>query len=564
MASNVVLSDGAGNIRFQWDGTNIKLNGNTVGSNAYTSTAYLPLSGGTLTGALSGTSATFSGDVTAGDGTGSVSMVINRGAAGNSNGLRFRTAGTNNFYIGSGATGANTDLEIYNHNTATTNLRFAYSTGAATFSSSVTASKLIVDGASNGNNSQFALTRTDSSWGIFNETDLRFYQSNSNTSSPASVKMVITTSGNVGIGTTAPSALLHIDKSTNSGDFGVYPLSIVRNSLATQGDGSTSYNFAGSLIQSGNGAVQFYRQTSYAAGAWEPQGILNVASNHPMTFKTNNTERMRITSSGNVGIGTTAPSGIFEISKSNTDYLSTSAGHLILNNPSSTGQTSIYMQTNGTVRGKFRVDFNGDLAYVANGGAHTFWTGGDYSVGSERMRITSGGRLLVGQTSASAASVSGACIFGDTIMTGSYAGIFWENRSGGVTTNSNWYGWYTTSGTIYLFNGASNIASINTSSGAYTALSDINKKKDFEDSSIGLNAIMGLKPKLFRMKDQDESSSKQLGFIAQEVKDFIPQAYIETKSEKENFIGLDDRPIIAALTKAVQELKAELDTLKNK
>ena len=42
MASNVILSDGAGNIRFQWDGTNIKLNGNTIGSNAYTSTAFTP------------------------------------------------------------------------------------------------------------------------------------------------------------------------------------------------------------------------------------------------------------------------------------------------------------------------------------------------------------------------------------------------------------------------------------------------------------------------------------------------------------------------------------------
>jgi hypothetical protein len=63
--SNVVLADGVGNIRFQWDGTNILLNGNIVGSNAYTSTAYLPLTGGTLTGALSGTSATFSSSVTA-------------------------------------------------------------------------------------------------------------------------------------------------------------------------------------------------------------------------------------------------------------------------------------------------------------------------------------------------------------------------------------------------------------------------------------------------------------------------------------------------------------------
>jgi hypothetical protein len=39
--------------------------GGTLGSNAYSSTAYLPLSGGTLTGALTGTTATFASSVTA-------------------------------------------------------------------------------------------------------------------------------------------------------------------------------------------------------------------------------------------------------------------------------------------------------------------------------------------------------------------------------------------------------------------------------------------------------------------------------------------------------------------
>jgi hypothetical protein len=80
----------------------------------------------------------FSGNLSVGSGSGAVNLAINRGATGDGNGLRFQTAGTNNWYIGSAATSTNTDLEIYNHNTATTNLRLSYSTGAATFSSSVT------------------------------------------------------------------------------------------------------------------------------------------------------------------------------------------------------------------------------------------------------------------------------------------------------------------------------------------------------------------------------------------------------------------------------------------
>lgn len=153
------------------------------------------------------------------------------------------------------------------------------------------------------------------------------------------------------------------------------------------------------------------------------------------------------------------------------------------------------------------------------------------------------------------------------IGVGSLAGIFWENRSGGVTSTTNWYGWYTTSGTIYIYNGSANIASINASTGAYTALSDKNKKKDFEPSTIGLDAVVKLKPTLFRMRDDADDAPKQLGFIAQDVAEVIPQAYVEQRVQdagnKESvYIGLDDRPIIATLVKAVQELKAEIDSLK--
>jgi hypothetical protein len=66
------------------------------------------------------------------------------------------------------------------------------------------------------------------------------------------------------------------------------------------------------------------------------------------------------------------------------------------------------------------------------------------------------------------------------------------------------------------------------------------------------------------MKADDELTEKQLGFIAQEVKEFIPQAYVENGIDEDRFIGLNFNPIVAALVKAVQELKAEIDELKNK
>jgi hypothetical protein len=118
---------------------------------------------------------------------------------------------------------------------------------------------------------------------------------------------------------------------------------------------------------------------------------------------------------------------------------------------------------------------------------------------------------------------------------------------------------------IWSYRGSWNkIGTLNGVSGVYTALSDINKKKDFEDSTIGLNAILNLKPTLYRMKDDDELVDKQLGFIAQEVKDFIPQAYVQNGDEDYTFIGLNYNAITATLVKAIQELKAEIEELKNK
>ena len=106
------------------------------------------------------------------------------------------------------------------------------------------------------------------------------------------------------------------------------------------------------------------------------------------------------------------------------------------------------------------------------------------------------------------------------------------------------------------------IGTLSGTTGVYTPLSDVNKKKDFEDSTIGLNAILGLKPTLYRMKDDEESANKQLGFIAQEVKDFIPQAYVENGDKDYTFIGLNYNAITAALVKAVQEQQAQIEELK--
>ena len=181
---------------------------------------------------------------------------------------------------------------------------------------------------------------------------------------------------------------------------------------------------------------------------------------------------------------------------------------------------------------------------------------------TERMRITSGGAVCIGTTSPASGSkltVTGGDINltnGIVYANGVSAGLSTQNREG-----SNLYIWIGYNAGMKLYNDSLGfIGTFAASTGIYTPTSDINKKKDFELSNIGLNEVLQLKPTFYRMKSDNSQGMKELGFLAQEVKEVIPNAYVEN----EGFIGLNFNPIVAALTKAVQELKAELDTLKNK
>jgi trimeric autotransporter adhesin len=120
----------------------------------------------------------------------------------------------------------------------------------------------------------------------------------------------------------------------------------------------------------------------------------------------------------------------------------------------------------------------------------------------------------------------------------------------------------------------------------WSTVSDRRVKKDIEDSTAGLSFINALKPRTFKYKNLGElpetfrayeagsteaykNPKTQHGFIAQEVKEVIDAH----DSIKDGFTFWDDRDdgsqevaesaLIPVLVKAIQELSAEVETLKS-
>ena len=368
--------------------------------------------------------------------------------------------------------------------------------------------------------------------------------------------MRITSGGNVGIGTTAPASRLHVYDAGNtfsaafgasggaqivaignasgvaqiqafsSNAFAAYSNLSLNAGGGNVGIGTTSpsdsYSFGKALDVSGiNGAALYLRYSTdpssqFGMIGYDRTGLgLLLATNNalPIIFSTSATERMRITSGGNVGIGTTSP-----------------VGRLHILNASGNGQPALELQQSNS----------GSNILQWRGSAGTY-LGVISDVGNVGIGTTSPSQLLdVAGNIRSIGSVGSNALL--TSASGTTYGFF-NNGAGGLTlTNS----------------GVANVGTFNMSTGVYVATSDRNKKKDFEESNIGLNEVLQLKPTLYRMKSDNTEGIKELGFIAQEVQGIIPSAY----QQSGDFIGLNFNPIVAALTKAVQEQQAQINELK--
>jgi len=316
-------------------------------------------------------------------------------------------------------------------------------------------------------------------------------------SNTVSASVVYDDGTNVGIGTPSPATKLHL----------LTPSATV---VALRAGNSVSY-------------AEFQVDASGNSQLVAPGGN--------QIFNTNGAERMRIDSSGNVGIGTTSPTGkLSVVSATNGEVFRT-------------------QKSGGTNLTLLRINMddsantgNIEVTGAAGNPALTFST-----VGSERARIDSSGNLLVGVSS----PFSGY---------GAKQTIHWNAAAEqGITLRSSTD---TYNGNPIIFVNASNTTSgfISQSSTTvtYNTSSDVRLKHDIVAAPEASSLIDAMQVRSFKWNA--DNSEQRYGFVAQELLEVAPEA-VSQPADPDDMMGVDYSKLVPMLVKELQSVRARLAQL---
>jgi hypothetical protein len=314
-----------------------------------------------------------------------------------------------------------------------------------------------------------------------------------------SEKMRIENSGNVGIGTSSPSSFY----------------SLADNLVVGTGSGGN-----GITIYSGSADSGFIGFNDTASASM--QGFIQY--NHSgdyMAFAPNGSEKMRIDSSGNVGIGT-SPSQLL--------HLSSSSPRIRIDHTSG-AIAYVDAATNGVL------EIVADDTNVAANSSMRFKVDG-----SEAMRIDSSGRLLVGTTTAIGKLTVDA-------VDQYYASSFQVRANGEIGAD-----WRNASGAQVGY------IQVNASSTSYVTSSDSRLKENIADADDAGSKIDAIQVRQFDWIA--DGSHQDYGMIAQELQTVAPEA-VSGNPDGDEMMGVDYSKLVPMLIKEVQSLRARVAELEN-
>ena len=288
----------------------------------------------------------------------------------------------------------------------------------------------------------------------------------------------------------------------------------------------------------------------------------------PMIFLTSSAERMRVDTSGNVGIGTSSPgvkADIAGVMRSATWSLSGTGV---------TGGTSAFSAGTVSTDSNWGMYFRAPTSSSAIA-EYSFRNSAD----TERMRINSSGNVGINTASPTQKlSVSGGSlnVTGGQIVAGGTAtysdgtigqpSLQWNAFSGSAVGAVSIADTTGSIGALYFRNPNGLVGHIDTSGSttAYVTSSDYRLKDTIAPMTGALAKVALLKPCTYKWK---VDGSDGQGFIAHELAEVEAGCVTGEKDAVDaegnpKYQGIDTSFLVATLTAAIQELKAELDAAK--
>ena len=346
--------------------------------------------------------------------------------------------------------------------------------------------------------------------------------------------ITVSASQNVGVGTTSPAVKLDIYGTGGA-------LSAINPPLQVWDTTALAANIGGGIAFGGN--YTGTTKTNWAGIAGLKENATDGQYGGYLAFYTRahgagNVERMRLDSSGNLGLGTTSPAQKLGIVSATGYQMRIGADQSFQSYDIGRSTSSGYLQFYGNQN-------------TATG----FLFGG---VDGTRMTIDASGNLLVGTTSADpiTSQVNGISLGSDqiirTCVNNVPAAAF--SRRG-------------TDGTLIAFHRnvtAVGSISVTASATAYNTSSDYRLKENIAPMVGALDTVAQLKPVTYNWK---VDGSDGQGFIAHELAKVVPDCVSGEKDAVDEdgnpvYQGIDTSFLVATLVAAIQELKAEIDLLK--
>ena len=259
---------------------------------------------------------------------------------------------------------------------------------------------------------------------------------------------------------------------------------------------------------------------------------IEASTDDTITVHTAGSERMRIDSSGNVGIKTTSPVAPLHVDSDN------GFGNILLSRDGGAGG-----------RRPFGIGITGssDADLTISASADTDQAGAFDSDRQEIVRFASDGTVSIGTSLSFGGKVNlhdGGIGVGEASSSGYYRRMYWNAANNEMR----------------FWNGT-NEARI-TDGGVFTDASDISLKKDIADIEYGIDTVKSLQPRKYKMKSDDK---EQVGFIAQEMESHVPEIVsVGVTPDGDEHKGIAYGQLTAVLTKALQEAIAKIETLETK